>query len=725
MERPTFSPFWHRVRALHPRLRPHVEITRQHYRGRRWHVVHDPSSNQFYRLSPVAFDFVSTLDGVRTVEESWKISLSKFGDASPTQNEIIELLSQLYNTNLLSVDTPPETEQLLARGRERTKKRLQQQAIGIMYFRIRLFNPDRLLSAVEPIIRPVLNQWGFAVWALFVAWSFLSILPQWPRLKTGFDNYLLNTSNPAEWGSMLAVFITIKLIHEFGHGIICKRFGGQVPEFGTMLLVLVPAPYVDASASWAFPSKWQRAAVGAGGMIFELFVAAIAAHVWLHATDGTFVHRAAFYAMVSASVATILFNANPLMRFDGYFIMADLLEVPNLMQRSQQMVNHLVQKHIFRFKNQRPPSTQPSEQAILLSYGVLAGIYRIFLFFAITLYILGQFFIVGVFLAIWTAGAWFLLPLGKLAHWLATSSTVAEHRPRTVALTLAIAAAIALLVGVLPLPDWRRAEGVVESLSDTGVFFQTDGFVTEARVRPGDRVKTGDVLVRLTNYDLERAQSTLIARAEEARVRKRAARADDNAGAAAVLVIEKQVELFTGQLAEIRKRIAALEVRAPHDGSIVAADPQLAVGAFVKRGDPLCKVVDDRRLRVTATLLQGEGAWFNEVPREQYAIRMRYASDIPTIVEGGNARSPSAALHELPHPSLTPRGGGTIEADPQDQHGRLARRATFNVYIDPISDMPVGKPGEHVWIRFTLPSKSLAAQVIDRVQKMLQGRVNL
>jgi putative peptide zinc metalloprotease protein len=724
MERPTFSPFWHRVRALHPRLRPHVEITRQHYRGRRWHVVHDPSSNQFYRLSPVAYDFVSTLDGVRSVEEAWKISLSKFGDASPTQNEIIELLSQLYNTNLLSIDTPPETEQLLARGRERTKKRLQQQAIGIMYFRIRLFNPDRILSAIEPIMRPILNKWGFLAWAILVAWSFISLLPHWPRLASGFDQYLINASNPSDWASMLAVFVVIKLIHEFGHGIICKRFGGQVPEFGTMLLVLVPAPYVDASASWAFPSKWQRAAVGAGGMIFELFIAAIAAHVWLSTNDG-FLNRAAFYAMVSASVTTLIFNANPLMRFDGYFIMADLLEVPNLMQRSQQMITYVFQKHVFRFRSPRPPSSQPSEQVILLVYGVLAGIYRVFLFFAITLYVLGQFFIVGVFLAVWTAGAWFLLPLGKLAHWLATSSTVAEHRGRTVALTLGIAATVALLVGVVPLPDWRHAEGVVKSRHETGVYFQTDGFVAEAHVRPGDRVKAGDILARLTNHELERGERTLIARLEDAAVRKRAARADDKAGAAAVQVIEKQLDVYTGQLAEIRRRIAALDVRAPHDGCIAAADPALAVGAFVKRGDPLCKVVDDRQVHVIATLLQGEGAWFNELPRDSYVIRMRLASDIPTIVEGGKAWSPPAAQRELPHPAIGTRGGGTIETDPSDEQGTLARRGTFNIHIDPVCDGPVGKPGEHVWLCFTLPSKSLAAQVIDRVQKMLQGRVNL
>ncbi|MEN0021301.1 MAG: PqqD family protein, partial [Planctomycetota bacterium] len=152
-ERPTFSPFWHRVRAMKPRLRPAVQITRQFYRGRRWHIVKDPSSNQFYRLNPVAHEFVGLFDGVRTIEEIWKISLDRHGDMAPTQNEVIQLISQLYNANLMAADTNPETDQLLRRGRERVKKKAVQQAIGIMYFRIKLFNPDRYLTWIEPFFR--------------------------------------------------------------------------------------------------------------------------------------------------------------------------------------------------------------------------------------------------------------------------------------------------------------------------------------------------------------------------------------------------------------------------------------------------------------------------------------------------------------------------------------------------------------------------------------------
>ncbi len=298
-ERPTFSPLWHRVRTLKPRLRPHVQITRQHYRGRRWHIAHDPASNQFYRLSPVGYEFVGLLDGHRSVEEVWEVSLGNHGDSAPTQQEVIELLSQMYGSNLLAIDGSPETEQLLSRGRDRTKRRIAQQAIGIMYFKLRLFNPDRYLSWLEPIMRPLLNKWGFLIWAAWVTFGLVKIIPHWDELRTAFQTAMA----PANLLWLSVIFIIVKAIHETGHGVICKRFGGQVPEFGAMMLVMLPSPYVDASSAWTFSSKWQRMAVGAGGMIFELAIAAAAAHVWINAPDAQ-IKQLAFNAMLTTSVST-------------------------------------------------------------------------------------------------------------------------------------------------------------------------------------------------------------------------------------------------------------------------------------------------------------------------------------------------------------------------------------------------------------------------------------
>jgi putative peptide zinc metalloprotease protein len=720
-DRPTFSPLWHRIRALKPRLRPHVQITRQHYRGRRWHVVHDPASNQFYRLGPVAHEMVGLLDGQRTVEEVWNISLSTHGDGAPTQGEVMELLGQMYNSNLLAIDTTPETEQLLSRGRERTKRRIASQALGIMYFRLRLFNPDRFLTWLEPLLRPLINRWGFLLWLIWIVYSFSRLVPHWDELREGFKDAVA----PSQWLGVFVVFIAIKAIHETGHGVICKRFGGQVPEFGTMLLVLLPSPYVDASATWAFANKWQRIAVGAGGMIFELAVAGVAAHVWLATLHGGSVvaHKLAFNALFTASVTTVLFNANPLMRFDGYYILSDLLEVPNLMQRSTRMLQYLCQRYIYRIEQARPPSTSRSELWTLFIYGVLAMAYRVILFFSITLYMMGKMFAIGLVLAVWTAAAWFIIPVGKFIHWLTTSPQIDDSRPRAFLASAAILLLAAVGVGWIPVPEHQRAAGIVESEVRTGVYFVADGFVKEAHVHAGDHVRKGDPIVTCESEDLR----TRLASARAQLLEFQSLERQYTGSAPAYAQIARDRASATEQLIrDLTDRQEGLIVRAPHDGVIVpglrGVDPQTVGGAYVKRGQILCEVVDADHLRVAAPLstLQAEPLLLE--PPEKRPVQIRSICEPDAVLEGSGVRIVEAGQQRLPHPALGYTGGGTIETDPKDKNGLTTKASQFIVYVDAAG---LAAPGERVTLRFTLPSRPLLDRWIDKLRQLLQGRVNI
>ncbi|MDX9910405.1 MAG: PqqD family peptide modification chaperone [Phycisphaerales bacterium] len=719
-ERPTFSPFWHRVRAMAPRLRTHVQITRQHYRGRRWHVVQDPTTNQFYRLNPIAYFLVSLFDGKRSVEEAWNITLQQHGDSAPTQGEVIQLISQLYNSNLLSMDIPPETEQLLRRGRERFKQKAMSQAIGLMYFRVRLFNPDRLVSWVEPMLRPLLNRWGFLAWLAIVLAAFVNFLPHVQRFSEGFGSALA----PSNWGWLTVVFIVTKAWHELGHGVICKRFGGQVPEFGVMMLVMLPAPYVDASAAWGFASKWKRMAVGAGGMIFELLIASAASVVWLNSAGNPTLHAISYNAILTASVSTLLFNANPLMRFDGYYILSDLIEVPNLMQRSTSMLKYLCQVYIYRVKDAVPPTSSRTEAWILFVYGVAAMVYRVVLFFSITLYVMGKMFAIGLVLAVWTAAMWFMLPVGKFVHWLATSSQIMEFRGRAIATSLALVVLGLALVGAVPAPDHRRGSGVVESEARAGVFAGTAGFVGESLVRPGDRVREGDVLVRMFSPELDARIDSLAAELAEARSMERAAIVDDPASAQ---VAAEKVRTLEVQIAHLRDERAKLDVRATQDGVVVGGDPETLVGSYLDRGTPLCELVGDADLRVTALMTQREAAWLFELSRDRYDVEMRLRSDVPRVIDGGEVRVIDAGQLKLPHAALGFAGGGKIEIDEKERSGLLAKDPQFVVYVHAPEGRAdeLGRPGERVALRFTLPDRPLLSQWVDRLHKMVQGRVNL
>jgi putative peptide zinc metalloprotease protein len=725
-ERPTFSPFWHRVRAMKPRLRPHVQITRQFYRARRWHVVRDPSSNQFYRLNPIAHEFVGLFDGVRTVEEIWKIVLARHGDAAPTQNEAIQLISQLYNSNLLAADVSPETEQLLRRGRERTKQKATQQAIGIMYFKIRVFNPDRYLAWIEPLLRPVLNRWGLLAWLLFVVFALSRVLPDWETLVGGFDSAIA----PANWGWLIVVFIVTKAIHETGHGVICKRFGGQVPEFGFMLLVLFPAPYVDASSAWALPSKWKRMAVGAGGMIFELFVAGVAALVWKASADGTVIRQVAYNAMFTASLSTILFNANPLMRFDGYFILSDLLEVPNLMQRSMKMLQYLWKVHVYRLKNETPPTSSNAEAAILIVYGVGAMIYRVVLFISITLSVMGRLFAVGLVLAVWTGVMWFVLPVGKFVHWLATGTNIADCRPRVVGTSLATLAAGVVLLGLVPVEDHRRTGGVIESVEDTGVFFGTAGFVETAHVRSGEFVRRGTALLTCANVQLSAQLKQLDAQIAEAEAIEQRAMGNDQAAAAQIA--RERLATLHEQRAYLRERLDKLVVRAPHDGRVIGPNLVQMVGSYVEQGAAACQVIDPADLRVVALLDQREASWPTALARADgtwdFSAEARLYSRVQDALPAEVERI-VALQRSLPHASFAAQGGGQIQTDPEQQSGLLAKDPQLKMYLRLADSGQAGgwpgMPGERVRLRFTLPSKPLLVQWLDRLHKMVQGKVNI
>lgn len=722
-ERPTFSPFWHRVRASKPRLRPHVQITRQRYRGRRWHVVHDPTSNQFYRLNPIAFDFVSLLDGTRTVDDAWKISLSKFGDNSPTQNEIIQLISQLYSSNLLSVDTTPETEQLLSRGRDRLRRKFAAQAIGIMYFKIKLINPDRILTALEPLFRPFINIYGLLAWIVLVLSAAYAITNsgKWSQFLDGIDTYF----NPGNWGLILVAFVVTKLWHELGHGIICKRYGGQVPEFGTMLLVLIPSPYVDASACWAFPNKWHRMAVGGGGMLFEWVLASIATFIWVNSDPGT-TQQIAYNVMFTSSVSTVLFNANPLMRFDGYYMLSDLLEVPNLAQRSNKMLMYYFQKYIYRLRNVTPPSTLPGEVAILTIYGILSGIYRVFLFFSITLYILGKAFALGVILAVWTAASWFLIPTGKFIHWLATNPAHNDRRFRSIGISLAMIAAFLIVVGWIPMPDRRRGVGVVESAHRTGVFFKADGFVVTNHKHIGQRVAKGDPIVTLINPELVQQEESLNADIAEMRVQERLAiQQSEPAGAE---IARERLSVSIEQLDEIRARIESLTVRAPQDGVIVSRDPEHMLGAYVKRGDPLCEIVDTESVHISAVMDQRQAGWLADLPPDQYTVQLRTISNVETIFDGKDPKFPGAGQNVLPSRALGFEGGGQFETQKDDRSGRISKRPIFPVEIQPTDTEALLRttlPGARVHVRFTLQDRPWLQQWWERLEREVRGRVKL
>src|SRR5689334_18738317 len=394
--RPTFSESWYRVAGLKARLRGSTQISRQHYRGERWYVVRDPAGNQYHRLSSAAYRFVGLLDGSRTVGEAWDLVGGQLADDAPTQPEVVQILSQLHAANLLEANITADAGVLLRRHKKMMKRRIQGRLMNVLFPRIPLWDLDKFLVRWMPFMRGVfLNKFGAILWLVVVIAACAAIAPEWGKLK---ESAALAIS-PGNWPWLWATFCIIKLIHELGHAFSCRRFGGEVHELGIMSLVFVPAPYVDASSAWSLPSKWHRMFVGAGGMIFELFVAAICAFIWKNTGDTQLINKLAYNTMFIASVTTILFNANPLLRYDGYYILSDLLEIPNLRQKSMEYSLGLIKRHVFRIKSPIP-LPPPGQRIWLLLYSISSSIYRVFVGIMIILVVSTQVPVLGVLMAI-------------------------------------------------------------------------------------------------------------------------------------------------------------------------------------------------------------------------------------------------------------------------------------------------------------------------------------
>ena len=340
-----------------------------------------------------------------------------------------------------------------------------------------------------------------------------------------------------------------KTIHEFGHAFLCRALGGEVHRIGVMFMIFNPMPFVDATSSWAFRSRWHRILVASGGMIFELAFAALVAWVWASTGPGT-LHRFAYNAMVIASVSTLLFNLNPLIRFDGYYL-SDLLEMPNLASRSLQEIRYAWERWICGAH--RPVSVAHSlrERAWLIAYGIGSAIYRVVLSITIVLYIGDRFFELGLLLAVFFLFATTILPVVKFLRYLAGSPTLSRCRPRAWACGMGLVAAIAGFLGLAPMPERFRVPGVVEAENFAGVYAAADGFVEQVLARSSARVAESAELVRLRNPELEIALSEAAAKRRELLALREEAL---NRSPSALGPLETQLAALDQRLANLRNQ---------------------------------------------------------------------------------------------------------------------------------------------------------------------------
>jgi putative peptide zinc metalloprotease protein len=270
------------------------------------------------------------MDGRRSVSELWDRANRQLGENAPTQDELIQLLGQLHAADLLQSDVTPNVAELFSRGEREQRGRFKRSYGNPMAIRLSLWDPDDFLESIRGLTHIIWGRWGAVLWLLGVLPAIFLVPVHWSELTSDFTDRILSVNNLF---ALYLVFPILKALHELGHATATKAGGGEVHDMGIILLVLLPIPYVEASAATVFTSRYERAIVGAAGVAVETFVAAIALYLWLLVEPGV-VRAILFNVMVIASVSTLIFNGNPLLRYDAYYILADLIEIPNLASRS-------------------------------------------------------------------------------------------------------------------------------------------------------------------------------------------------------------------------------------------------------------------------------------------------------------------------------------------------------------------------------------------------------
>jgi len=657
---PTYDEHWHRVAPRKVRLRPCVDVFAQRFRGRRWYVIRDSLSGKFFRVRPPAYEFICELERSHTVGDAWERRLKIDPESVPGQGEVVRLLSSLHRAGLLRSDMEGDVDPLAEAFAEEKRNEAKQRWSSILFFKLPLWNPDPFLRRTLPYVTRLFSRWGVLLWGLLLIWGLSEIANNWKAFSAETASILGFANLP--W--MLATVIVIKAFHELGHGYVCRKLGGEVPETGIMLLLFNPLPYVDASSSSAFRSKWKRIMVGGAGMFVEVALAALAAIIWANTGEGA-VHRVAHNAVVMASVVTILFNANPLLRFDGYHMLSDWLELPNLQSNSSKMALYLVERHGFGLTTAVNPSETRREATWLTVYFFASVIYRTLILCGILLVISVHYLVFGMILAVVFGVIWIVMPVVKAVIYLSSSPKLDSCRQRAIGVSVLVVGGLLLLLTFVPMPNHFRADAVVRAQNYSRVYAGSSGMLVEVLVPSGEMVTKGTPLLRLENVELKHQLTLLDAEKLRFDAQERQAIFQDPVILQSLKPYFKALE---ARRVRVLEEIDSLVVRAPCDGRWLAPEATLYLGGMLSRGLEIGAVQGEDDYYVAAVVRQDDVSRIftrNQVHRAE--VRVRGLDG--TALGVSDLKALPTERESLPSASLGLLGGGNTAVDTGKQQG--------------------------------------------------------
>ncbi len=633
-------------------------------------LAEDPLHGRFFRLGEREYRFARALDGSRTLGEI----VSSFADPTSAQgqsgsfheSEAVSLFRSLADAGLIEAANAGHAARV---DRDQAKRadatRLLGKAGNLLCLRIPLGNPDAFFAWLARHVAWLTGRWFFLLWVVLVGAGAWTLASQWARFSE-------ETSGVFQVGNLwplIPAALLLKAWHEMWHGLFCRRHGGEVPEIGVAFLLLVtPLGYVNASSSLRFPSRWSRIQVAAAGIYGEAFLAALAALTWGQLSSGSMLSAILHQVILISGVTTLLFNANPLMRFDGYYVFSDLVGQPNLATRGQQIVSWLLQRWVLGFRDASSPLWPGENRWLITAYGLASAVWRIVVSAGLLVTAAQLFHGAGLALALLAGGAQLVNQGGGLLGLISSSRAHGSSPWKVIGRLTALAASMA---AVLFLAGWESqisAPAVIRSTSGGEVRASCPGFLAEAMVNPGQSVQAGAALIVLHNVE----ETAKLRQAEidtaRSRMRRDAFLATSNTGAYRAEC--EHLDALEQRLKELRTHVETLTLRAPRDGIVIADNLADLQGSWVPSGHLLLEIAAPRKREV---LILAE-------PRDADSFRDALATQNPARFES----SARAGSHPLEIARVAP--GATLHP------GHFALMAPFR---GPLAVRRIGEGEEH------------------------------
>jgi putative peptide zinc metalloprotease protein len=698
-----------------PRIRGHIRLHRHVYRGERWYILEDRITGHNFRFSAGAHRVIGMMNGRRSVAELWQAAVEHYGDDAPTQTDIIGLLSQLHSAGVLMCDVFPDTQQLLKQEKSNRYSPVWKNLKGsFLFFRFPLVDPDRFLAATVKYLQPFYSRPFLLVIFGAVIFALQQVAANWQSLTADLADRVLTGENMV---LLWLVYPIMKGLHELGHAYAVKKWGGEVHEMGIMLLVFIPLPYVDASAAAVFPGKWQRVVVGGAGIAVELFLASLAVIVWTSVEAGV-LRAVAYNMLLIGGLSTLLFNGNPLIKFDGYYILADLVDIQNLGPRSMQYLRYLAERYLLGAVRPALFLCSRGERAWLAGYGLASFAYRCLLYTSIVWFVAAKYFFIGVVVALLAVFNMLLVPVGKAVHAFFVDPVLHPTKARAMAL---VAAGILILVFIcffLPFPYFTSAQGVSWAPEESVIRWQTSGTVSKIITFSAASVDSGAPLVEADDHSARIMKDILVSELKEYELRHQAASVTDRIEAD---IIEEEITILKQRLAHEQKKLDGLVAVSPEAGVFILSQEQDLVGHPIRQGDVLGYVVGKETLVRVVVHQQA----VDVIRKKTKAVEVRFITDIDTVRPGKIIREIPGAVKSLPSSALGLAGGGKIATDPMDEKGL---RTTENVFQ---FDIGVADPpervylGSRVYVRFSHGTAPLGLRWYRSIRQLFLKRFNV